>query len=484
MDEAIRRGPVEDVLKGPSSLETIQCEMADLSSAFAMLYKNRVRYLKDRDCFCVYDGTRWELDGRKSPDTFELVEDFVRAGILLFSNKQTETEMDKERLKFIKTFTSRRKKEEFVRDLTSKPLLKCTTTDFDKDLHLFNVINGTIDINTGEMRPHNPEDLIMQRANVVYDPEVRSELWEKTVAEIMQGDKELIDHIQEVLGYCLSGSTRFERFFILYGPSTRNGKSTIMDTILNIMGDYGATANYTSFQESSYRGNGSSPSTDIASLRGARFVSIPEPSDETVLNVSKLKTFTGGDKIKARFLYQDEFEYTPTYKLFFNTNYRPRLKAEGRSLFDSDRVEVIPFNRHFEDSERDLTLKDKLKSDREKSGILNWMLEGYRRVLASGKLPMPEAVRNENVQYREENDKVLQFVNEEMEESPGSSMTGPVFFERFVRWCERNKYPSMGRQTVYRMLREKGIADDSRGKQLHVNGYKFLADNEQNPFPV
>jgi putative DNA primase/helicase len=174
-----------------------------------------------------------------------------------------------------------------------------------------------------------------------------------------------------------------------------------METILHLMGDYGRTAQPESIAQKQ-TANGSTPSEDIARLRGARFVNMSEPNKGLRLNAALVKQMTGGDTITARFLHQNSFEYKPEYKLFINTNYLPYVSDD--SIFASERVKLIPFERHFEESERDKGLKEFFRQPENISGILNWLIEGLKLMYEEG-LELPQAVKNAITQYREESDK-------------------------------------------------------------------------------
>ncbi len=209
-----------------------------------------------------------------------------------------------------------------------------------------------------------------------------------------------------------------------------------MEIYMNLMGDYGCTARPDSIAQKQTT-NGSGPSEDIARLAGARFVNISEPDKKLVLSSALVKTLTGNDTITARFLNENSFEYRPQFKLFINTNHLPT--CTDITLFSSDRVKIIPFERHFAEGERDTGLKAELARPENLSGILNWCFEGFRMIEETG-FEAPEEVLEATAEYRKNSDKIGRFVDEEMEPEPlAETRTGEIY-PRYKSWCERNGF--------------------------------------------
>jgi len=271
-------------------------------------------------------------------------------------------------------------------------------------------------------------------AGVRYDPDARSPLWERVVSEAMQGDTDTIVFLQKAMGYGLTGDPAEECLFLLYGPTTRNGKGTLMETYLRICGGYGRTANPDTLAQKQ-TANGSGPSEDIARLAGARVVNISEPDKKMVLSAALVKTLTGNDKITARFLHENSFEFYPQFKFFINTNHLP--KVTDVTVFRSGRVKVIPFLRHFTEAEQDKTLKRKLASAKNRSGILNWCLEGLRLKQETGIDP-PPAVLEATAQYQRDSDKITRFVEEMLEPDSTGEIRTEDAYQAYQAWCARN----------------------------------------------
>jgi len=275
-------------------------------------------------------------------------------------------------------FHSRRRRDGLLSDARSIAPKKLTM--FDRDKMLFNCFNGTYNLGTMTLQPHSPDDYITKMSRVEYRPEMSCERWEKFINEIMSGDVETARFLQKALAYSLSGDTSHECFFILHGSSTRNGKSTLMETVGNILGDYARTVQP---QTLSRRPNdGSMAAPDTARLNGARFVKTSELEKGLELNSALIKQLTGGDTYTARFLHENPVEFLPQFKIFINTNYLPN--ATDDTVFTSGRVKLMPFERHFEPWEQDNGLKKFFCKAKNKSGILNWLLQGYQLLQAEG----------------------------------------------------------------------------------------------------
>jgi len=199
--------------------------------------------------------------------------------------------------------------------------------------------------------------------------------------------------MQKALGYARTGDASLECFFVLYGSTTRNGKTTLTETIANILGDYARTIQPQTFSRQS--ADGASPSPNIARLKGARLVNMPEPERGLELNIARIKQLTGGDTYTGRFLNENPIEF----KFFINTNHRPRTFDD--TVFSSDRMKLVPFEKHFAEAEQDKWLKKFFQRNASRFAILNWLIEGYRLLGAS-----PQRVADATKAYRQEADSI------------------------------------------------------------------------------
>ena len=397
---------------------------------FADWYKDTARFVPERKRWYIYNGKMWEPDSGNLR-AMELCKDLADALAVYALSIQDE----KLRIAYqahVGKWQRRNNRETILKDAAS--VHPVSMTEFDQDPYLFNCKNGTLDLRTREFRPHSPGDLLATISGVKYDSEARSELWEKTINEVMQGDQETAVYLQKAMGYGLTGDTSEECFFTLYGATTRNGKGTLMETYMSLVGGYGRTARPETIAQKD-KANSNSPTEDIARLAGARVVNISEPGKQMVLSASLVKTLTGRDTITARFLNENSFEFVPQFKLFINTNHLP--KVTDPTVFDSGRVKVVPFNRHFAEAEQDKGLKKKLRKAENLSGILNWCMDGLWMMRETG-LDVPLAVREATAQYRRDSDKIARFVDEMMEPDPHGEIRTEEAYQAYQSWCERN----------------------------------------------
>lgn len=305
---------------------------------------------------------------------------------------------------------------------------------FDTDPYIFNCKNGTLHLKTMEFTPHRPEDKLTKHSDVEYNPDASCERFERFMAEITNGDQKKAKFLQKVLGYGLSGDTRFECMFIFYGATTRNGKGTLCESVLKVIGHYGCTSQAETI---GIKPNKSSqmPSEDVARLAGVRFVNISEPDRSLRLDAALVKTMTGNDTMNARFLHENSFDFKPQFKLYINTNYRPAIS--DLTLFSSDRVIIVTFDRHFGEKEQDKNLKELFAAPNSQSAILNWLLEGYRLIQSEG-LMIPDSVKEAIEEYRKESDKVARFTEDCLEKIDGAEVRTSAVYKAYTLWCEDN----------------------------------------------
>ncbi len=397
---------------------------------FADWYKNEARYVPERKKWFVYDGRMWNADvgDLRVMELCKNLADQLAVYALSIEDEQKRQEY----LKFVGHWQRRNYRETILKDAASVYPMEISA--FDSDPLLFNCLNGTLDLRTRQFRPHAPSDLLSMMAGVKYDPDAHSELWEQTVAAAMQEDMDKTVFLQKAMGYGVTGDISEECFFILYGPTARNGKGTIMETYIRMLGDYGRTSKPETIAQKQTINNGG-PSEDIARLAGARVVNISEPGKHMVLSAALVKTLTGGDTVTARFLNENSFEFIPQFKLFVNTNHLP--KVTDVTIFNSGRVKVIPFERHFTEEERDRDLKRKLSDERELSGILNWCLDGLWLMRETGLTP-PQAVQSATAQYQRDSDKISRFVEDMLESEIGGEVCTEDAYKAYQDWCTRN----------------------------------------------
>lgn len=371
---------------------------------FADFYKDVLRYVPERKSWFHYNGIVWKQDIGNTK-TMELCKTLARyLGIYCLSIEDDKRR--EEYAKFCYRWQTRKMRETVIRDAQSVHTI--SMSEFDTDPYIFNCKNGTLHLKTMEFIPHRPEDKLTKYSEAEYNPDAYCERFERFMTEITNGDQEKARFLQKVLGYGLSGDTRFECMFIFYDATTRNGKGTLCESVLKVIGNYGCTSQAETI---GIKPNKSSqmPSEDVARLAGVRFVNISEPDRSLRLDAALVKTMTGNDTMNARFLHENSFDFKPQFKLYINTNYRPAIS--DLTLFSSDRIVIVTFERHFGEQEQDKNLKGLFAEPNSQSAILNWLLEGYRLIQKEG-LRIPESVKLAIEKYRKESDKVARFTEE------------------------------------------------------------------------
>lgn len=396
---------------------------------FSDIVRGQARYVASRKSWFIYDGARWTPD-EGDMATMEMCKAIGDALTHYAFAIQDENER-KQYLKYTLRWMTRNYRKTILDDAAS--VYNIGMGEFDADVNLLNCKNGTLDLKTMQFRSHNPDDKITKIADVVYDPNARCPRFEQFLIEVMSGDADKSAFLQKALGYALSGDSQYECMFILYGATTRNGKSTLMESILRVFGDYGLTVAPETI--AAKQRNSSGPSEDLARLAGRRLANISEPSRGMRLNAAQVKSMTGNDSINARFLHCNSFDFRPQFKLYINTNYLPSV--DDMSLFSSNRVRVIPFDRHFEPQEQDPNLKHLFAEEEAKSAILNWLIAGWQLLQKEG-LDSPAAVVEATKEYSRDSNKIALFAEEKLiEDKTGEARTAAVY-ERYKEWCDVN----------------------------------------------
>jgi len=416
-----------------------------IGNAFADYFKPIARFNGDRNIWYVYDGSVWQPD-ENALAVAELAK-YLADALYTFALTIKDEDTRNRYIKRVQKLQQRKHRKTMVED--AKSVYPITMSAFDSNKFLFNLENGTLDLNTLTFKPHDPNDFITKISHIDYDPEAVCPRWIQFVDEVMEGKEAVARYLQKAIGYSLTGDTSLECLFIMFGPTTRNGKTTTIETILRVMGEYGRSAKPDMLATNYFRGQSNGSSDDVARLAGARFVGISEMEQKLTLNASLTKQLTGNGSITARFLYEGYFEFHLQAKIFIDTNHLPNVTDQ--TLFESGRLKIIPFTRHFEDHEQDKTLKTTLMAPENLSGILNWAIEGYKLYKLEG-LPEPDEVKAATEQYKVDSDRTAQFMSQCLRHEKGSELKSTAVYTRYKDWCSENGYKYEGSQNFYKRL--------------------------------
>ena len=446
---------------------------------FSELVRDYVCYVQEHAIFYLYDGTVWIADSKEAINTGTAFMDFVKIVSKLipppppgkpkeWSDEETaEENFNQAFRKHYKNLSFANGRERALKDV--KKILNQKIEIFDTDPYLFNVKNGTLNLKTGELQKHKATDFLTKIANVNYDPNAYSERFYRFICEITQNNKGIAEALQRALGYALFGKAPEECFFVALGTTTRNGKGTLFDTVLHIFGDYGTQIAFETLARTGVK-DGSRATPDIARLKGVRLVLCNEPDKGSCFNEALIKQLTGNDEVYCRRLYSEPFVYKPGFKLFITANSMPTISDE--SIFESGRLKMLPFNRHFAEEEQDKTLKDKFREEDIKSAILNWLIDGYGRYKTDG-LKNTQEMKDLVIKYKDENDYIKMYIDERLILDNNKKTSLKVISLDYQTWCSQMGIQKpLGYQMFKRALEKHNIQLAYNHKQWLIKGEK------------
>lgn len=403
----------------------------------------------------IWNGQRWQRDrtgeiDRRAKDTAD--------AILVEAAMAPDTPEKTKRIRFALDTSKRPRIEAMIALARTEPGVPIQPMDLDADPWLLNVENGTLDLRTGELRPHARDDLITKIAPVVYDPDARHPVWEQFLHEATNGDAQFAAFLARAVGYSLTGSTAEEVLFFLLGRAA-TGKSTFIAALESTLGDYSTHADFETFLQRQSVGNAR---PDIARLAGARFVNSVEVDDGAKLAEGLVKTLTGGDLITARFLFGDEFEYRPQFKLWLAANHAPRVGHGDDAIWR--RILRIPFDTVIPKERRDPAVKQTL-TDPAQAGpaILAWAVRGCIEWQRHG-LQVPAVITTATGQYRADMDPLKDFLEEYCDVGAGEGywVTAAALRKAYEDWAhEVGLRKTLHPRDFAEALRAHGCDNDS-----------------------
>ena len=405
--------------------------MADL---FSECYQNDTRYCPEAKSWYTYDGGRWQKDVG-SLLVSSKIKEFVRL-MALYCGEIPDEEKRKQYMGFVSKMGDRRFRDRMMKDAADS--MTIAAAEFDTHPYLINCKNGTYDLETMTFREHDWKDFLTMQTNFDYTmQEVTCPRWEQFIKEVTQDNKDKADYLQRALGYSILGTGKEECMFILHGKTTRNGKSTMLDAIQHLLGDYSTVAPVELICRNERQKNAEAANPVLARLKGKRMVTMSESDTAGKLDEATIKQYTGGEDITARELYQSAITFKPQFTMWLSCNDLPAVK--DKSLFASDRVRVIEFNRHFSDEEQDKGLKDYFETPEAMKGIFTWLVAGYFKYRRFG-LKMCDDMKKVIKQYEKDNDLVLQFLEEKCEGTDEGYTKAKTLYDNYKIWCKSNGY--------------------------------------------
>jgi putative DNA primase/helicase len=421
------------------------CTDTGNAERLAYFFGKRFRYVKKWQLFIVWTGTHWAIDF-----------DDVRMG--QFTKLVVQECMPRELLYRPKTKSFMRwchasqsggHRAAMLKWVKHEPGIAISHEELDKHPMLFNCLNGTLDLKTGHLRKQRRKDLLTKISSITYDSEAEAPHWRKFLRDAMGGDDELVSYLQRHSGYCLTGLTTEHALLFHYGDGN-NGKSTFLNTLHTMFGEYGARAS----RGLLFKAKNERHPTSLATLHGKRFVSCPEIEADQEFDEALVKDLSGGDPINARRMREDEWNFDPTHKLSLAGNYKPRIRGTDRGIWR--RMHLVPWNVTVDEAKVDADLGAKLKA--ELAGILRWCVEGCVE-WQQKKLSAPEAVLTATAEYKREQDVLGQFFEESLVFESEGRIGRKKLRELYEDWCKELGHQPVGARRLAEGLRKHKVSD-------------------------
>lgn len=436
---------------------------------YSALHGADVRYIGNWDRYYVWDGVYWHHDTtgevlRRAKLTARSIRDEATT-----IRESGEDDRATETLKHALRSESGSRIREMVNCARVERAIASTPDVFDTHPLLLTCPNGTVDLRTGELGACRRDDLITKCTSTPYDVTASADLWLSCVERWMGGNERLIAFLQRALGASITGLTGDRVLYFCFGPGA-NGKSVLIDTIQDIAGDYAKSVRPEALM---VKQNNDIPN-EVAALVGARFVATTEIEEGSRLAESLVKQLTGGDRISARFLRAEFFEFRPVMKIWMAGNHKPSVRGTDQAIWD--RILTIPFTEVIPPEERDPNLRAKLRD--EWPGILAWIVQGCLMWQQEGLNP-PDDVRAATDEYRREMDALGQFLDDCCEIDDRAIVTAKSLFERWKAWQIEMGEKEMSQKRLGMKLAERGFISDRSDKTRIWQGLDLKSGGSQ-----
>jgi P4 family phage/plasmid primase-like protien len=450
-----------------------ELELTDIGNAlrFAKRFGGRLIYSPTLGGYAYYKGGRYVRDelGKRFELAKAVPKEFVDEAVRLanFGDQDGAKRLSKHGI----ASASRPRLESMVALAHSDRRVAVPSEDLDRDPYLLNVKNGTIDLRTGELREHRQSDRLTKISPVAYDQDAGTPQWDEFLAEILP-DEQLRVWLKRWFGWCLTGVVTEEMLPIFYGTG-QNGKSTFVNVLLAVICEYGQQAPKDLLMVKRHE-----HPTELAGLYGMRLVASVEIEEGMRLNESLVKQLTGRERVRARYMRQDFFEFDPTHKLLIVANHKPTIIGTDTGMWR--RLKVVPFEVSIPESKQDKQLEQKLRA--ELPGILRWGIEGCLEWQRDG-LPAPPKIKDASEEYRSEQDAVGQFLEEccIIVDDDAIYTTMASLFDVYSEWCKRSRETALKKRAFGDRLAERGFPPDKGPRNKPVRRHITLRDDAPRP---
>ncbi len=470
--------PIDDDDEAPEpSLEELSAEAprgTDSANADAFVIEHGAgyRYVTEWDAWIAWSGKRWELPGARGRVmhaamlTARLEYMRTKGRLKLLEEEQKplllEPQRDADRIEELEAAIKYQRQllkwheqsQNVARLEASTKILQTrlvvSMIDLDRNPWLFNVSNGTIDLRSSELHDHTPDDLITQISEIEWSDSSACPTWDAFVSTVMGGERDLVSYLQRLVGYSLTSLTREHILAFFYGTGL-NGKSTFMQTIKLVFGEYGCAApRDLLFQDK----HGQRHPDELARLYGKRIAICAEIGEYNRFDEAKIKDLTGGDVVAVRRMRENFWDLTPTHTLFISGNHKPHVDGDDLGIWR--RIRLVPWTVTIPPELVDKALPEKLRA--ELPGILRWAVNGCLEWQRIG-LEEPQAVLDATSDYRAESDVLGSFLTGYVIFEPDARVTRMALRERYETWCKESGHLPLGARKVAQRLRERGVVD-------------------------
>lgn len=453
-------------LRKKESDEEAHC--SDLGNARRLVrqFGDRLHFVHPWNRWLVWDGRRWKLD--EEGRILQLARDVVRA-IGKEASEEAEPESRKALHRHALRSESQRSLQAMVTLAATEPGIPVLPEDLDSEPWVLNTQSGVFDFRSFTLEPPDPLKRLTRCVEVGVDRAAHSPLWTTFLDRILP-DPKVRDFVQRAVGYSFTGSTEEQVLFLCYGTGA-NGKTVFLETLLSLAGDYGLKLP----SESLLLRNRDSIPNDLAKLPGRRFIAAAETPENARLHEARVKELAGGDRIAARFMRGEWFEFSPVGKLWIATNHKPQVRGDDEGIWR--RMRLLPFTVRIPDEEQDRKLLSRLQEHL--VGVLAWVLEGAEHYRLQG-LQAPEAVTQATAGYRLEEDAVSAFFEEECVEGIGHTARAAELYERYREWVKRNgEGDPLSQRKLAGRLHERGYRREKDGSgRIAWKGVGLIASED------
>lgn len=435
------------------------------------MFGDIMRYIPEFKSFLLWDGNRWRLDG--DGKVMRLAKYMVES--IKEEAKKATIDDDTDKAKELQRHANSSQNLSRIKAAIEliQPDIPLPQRELDRHDYLLGVKNGVVNLKTGELQQANKDDYMTKSANVEYDADADCPQWKSFLNRIMNDDAEMVEYLQKLVGYILTGKCSEQAMCFFYG-SGANGKSTFINVVCQLLGDYSSQLNSECLMVQKGSGAGAA-NPDIARLRGARLAVANELEEGSKLSETLVKSLTGQDPIVCRHLYQAPFEYLPNFKLVMVGNHKPHINGTDNGIWR--RIRFVEFGASIPKYEQDPWLEQKLKQ--ELPGILNWAIEGCLKWQKEG-LGQPEKVKQQTAEYQRGEDVIQAWIDEccDLVDADSSvSISANALFQSYTHWAADSREWQMKKRSFYQKMEERGFSKVRHSSGMVIKGIRLKSSS-------